>query len=82
VNITVYNAFGYITGSTGNSLATLENNGTTRQIEAFDQNGDFIAKSAAINGSAYLIDNDSVNHKLRVWHTDGGTLEYLIRVYA
>jgi len=80
VDITVYNAFGYIDGSAGNWLVVLEDNGGTWQIESFDTAGNVTGVSDTINGTPLTTDNDITNHKIHVWYNDGG-LKYAVFIY-
>ena len=82
VDITVYNAYGYITGATGNWLIVLENNASTWQIEAFDQNGNLIGASPTVSGTGLTTDNDITDHTIHVWYNDGGVLKYVVWTYA
>jgi hypothetical protein len=83
VDVTVYNAYGYIADAAGNWVVALEKNATSWQIAAFDQNGNLIARyPTPISGNPIEIDNDITNHKLHVWYDASGTLKYVIFIYA
>jgi hypothetical protein len=81
VDISVYNAYGYISGAAGNWLAVLEDNGSDWQVALFDQNGTLITEmDTPIAGTPHEIDVDTYNHKIHVWYTDG-TLKYCVFIY-
>ena len=83
VDVTVYNAYGYIADAAGNWVVALEKNATSWQIAAFDQNGKLIARyPTPISGNPIEIDNDITNHKLHVWYDASGTLKYVIFIYT
>lgn len=82
IDICVFEAYGNVTGATGNWIVALEDNEDgTFQFASWTQDGDLTDRESTHDGTPIVMDIDNDNQEVHIWVDDAGTLRWYIFVW-